>query len=54
MNSRAPDEATKLAETKSVDAARALVLARQVLVTEASAITAVAARRQRRSSPPWS
>ena len=44
MNSRAPDEATKAAETKSVDAARALVLARQVLVTEASAITAVAAR----------
>ncbi len=44
MNSRVPDEATKAAGTKAVDAARALALARQVLVTEASAITAVAAR----------
>ena len=44
MNSRVPDEATQAAEAKAVDAARTLALARQVLVTEASAITAVAAR----------
>jgi arabinose-5-phosphate isomerase len=44
MNSRAPEAVTGTAANVPVDSARALTLARQVLATEAAAITALSAR----------
>ena len=44
MNTRAPEAVTRMAGTTRVDPERALALARQVLATEAAAITSLAAR----------
>ncbi|MCC7326672.1 MAG: KpsF/GutQ family sugar-phosphate isomerase [Burkholderiales bacterium] len=44
MNGRVPDDETRAAPAGVVDAARALALARRVLVTEAAAISVLAAR----------